>query len=123
MSSFLNEVPDATFDRTHDYFDANGQKLSSPAKTSDGTTILKGHQEEGLELLHSVYLAAGIHHEITEEVLEDLPRRYEAGSVKAHLTWFGALCLSGIGMFVEAYIIITTGQVKSVWHAGTMIHP
>lgn len=50
--------------------------------------------------------------------LEQIPGRYTAGSVKAKLTWFGVLCLAGIGMFVEAYVIITTGQVKTVWHSN-----
>eukprot|EP00751_Fragilariopsis_kerguelensis_P011747 CAMPEP_0170774688 /NCGR_PEP_ID=MMETSP0733-20121128/10109_1 /TAXON_ID=186038 /ORGANISM="Fragilariopsis kerguelensis, Strain L26-C5" /LENGTH=712 /DNA_ID=CAMNT_0011117297 /DNA_START=70 /DNA_END=2208 /DNA_ORIENTATION=+ len=67
--------------------------------------------------IHSVYLAAGIHHQVTPTDLGTLPRRFEAGSVKARMTWFGALCISGIGMFVEAYIIITTGQLKTIWHA------
>lgn len=48
----------------------------------------------------------------------ELPERYQGSSVKAKLTWFGALCLEGLGMFVEAYVIITTGQVKTVWHAN-----
>ena len=50
--------------------------------------------------------------------LDELPRRFEPGSSKAKLTWFGAIMLAGIGMFVEAFIIITTGQIKSVWHAA-----
>ena len=68
--------------------------------------------------VRSVYLAEGIHLSIDSEELGELPRRFEAGSSKAKLTWFGALCLAGIGMFVEAYIIITTGQIKTIWHAG-----
>jgi MFS family permease len=50
--------------------------------------------------------------------LDELPRRFEPGSSKAKLTWFGAIALAGIGMFVEAYVIITTGQIKTVWHAA-----
>jgi MFS family permease len=53
-----------------------------------------------------------------EDGLEQLPPCFEPGSSKAKLTWFGAICLEGIGMFVEAYIIITTGQVKTIWHAA-----
>jgi hypothetical protein len=70
-------------------------------------------------------LATGLHHPITEESLEDLPRRFEAGNVKARFTWFGSLCVAGIGMFVEAYMIITTGQIKSIWSAAypTCFHP
>jgi len=45
----------------------------------------------------------------------DVPDRFEAGNVKARVTWFGSMCMAGIGMFVEAYIIITTGQVKTIW--------
>lgn len=48
--------------------------------------------------------------------VNDLPDRYDPSDVKASFTWFGALCLAGIGMFVEAYLIITTGQVKTVWY-------
>ena len=55
---------------------------------------------------------------IDSQELDELPRRFEAGSSKARLTWFGALCLAGIGMFVEAFIIITTGQIKTIWHSG-----
>jgi hypothetical protein len=45
----------------------------------------------------------------------ELPGRFDPADVKARITWFGALCLAGIGMFIEAYMIITTGQVKTVW--------
>ena len=68
--------------------------------------------------IHSVFLAEGLHLSIDSDEMEELPRRFDAGSSKARLTWFGALCLAGIGMFVEAYIIITTGQIKTLWHAG-----
>jgi len=46
-----------------------------------------------------------------------LPDRYKAGSVKSVLTWFATLCIAGVGMFVEAYIVITTGQIKTIWHS------
>jgi MFS family permease len=68
--------------------------------------------------LSSVLLAEGLELPIEEDGLEELPPRFEPGSSKAKLTWFGAICLEGIGMFVEAYIIITTGQVKTIWHAA-----
>lgn len=68
------------------------------------------------DLVHSVLLAHGIHHRIDDETLACIPTRYEKGSTKAKLTWFGALCMSGLGMFVEAYVIVTTGQVKTIWH-------
>jgi hypothetical protein len=49
--------------------------------------------------------------------LQKIPSRYANGSIKAKVTWFGILCLSGIGMFMEAYVIISTGQIKTIWHA------
>jgi hypothetical protein len=45
-----------------------------------------------------------------------LPDRYEGGSVRSVLSWFGRMCLAGVGMFVEAFIVITTGQIKTIWH-------
>jgi len=66
----------------------------------------------------SVYLASGIHQYVTSEDLDDLPSRFEAGSAKARISWFGSLCIKATGMFVEAYIIITTGQLKTLWHAS-----
>ena len=77
------------------------------------------HENENMrksDLVHSVLLARGIHHRIDDETLACIPTRYEKGSTKAKLTWFGALCMSGLGMFVEAYVIVTTGQVKTIWH-------
>jgi len=54
----------------------------------------------------------------TRSVTEDvLPERFDPNDVKARFAWFGVLCLAGIGMFIEAYVIITTGQVKTVWTA------
>jgi MFS family permease len=66
--------------------------------------------------VHSFLSAEGIHLDDASTVdAGDLPRRYDPNEVKARFTWFGALCLAGIGMFIEAYMIITTGQVKTVW--------
>jgi hypothetical protein len=50
--------------------------------------------------LHSVLMSDDIvkNH---ESLLGDLPERYSRGSVKAKVTWFGALCMAGVGMFVE----------------------
>ena len=109
-------IPDEVFDRTHDFYDAKGGKVSSLRKSSVVPNSNGADADD--TLLQSVYLAEGIHHHITEDALEDLPDRVQGGSVKAHLSWFGALCLAGIGMFVEAYLIITTGQIKSIWHAA-----
>lgn len=74
-------------------------------------------------LVQSVLLAGGLVPAADDDtqqsmILEELPSRYKKGSVKSRISWFGALCLAGIGMFVEAYVIITTGQVKTVWHAN-----
>ena len=86
-----------------------------PAKTQQGA--MRGRKEKTRQSMKSVYAAAGIHQPVLPSDLGMLPRRFEAGSVKARMTWFGTLCIAGIGMFVEAYIIITTGQLKSIWHA------
>lgn len=112
--SRIDYIPDEVFDKTHDYYDKNGSKLD---KSKTGSILSASVIAEDA-LLHSVYLAEGIHHHITDDVLEDLPDRVQGGSIKAHLSWFGALCLAGVGMFVEAYLIITTGQIKSIWHAA-----
>jgi len=67
-------------------------------------------------LVQSVLRAEGLVDVEDDDSVLQLPDRYAKGSVKAKITWFGLLCLAGIGMFVEAYVIITTGQVKTVWH-------
>ena len=126
MSSFSNDIPDEVFDKNHNFFDTGGNRVEIPLATfrkqnpptNHGGSVTEHESEDYRDPLQSVYMAAGIHYEITEDVLEDLPRRFDSGSVKARFTWFGALCLAGIGMFVEAYIIITTGQLKSVWSAA-----
>lgn len=113
------DIPDEVFDNTHDYYDATGDKIDTSKRSVQvDTTDTAAFDNEDDALLHSVYLAEGIHHHITEDILEELPDRVQGGSIKAHLSWFGALCLAGIGMFVEAYLIITTGQIKSIWHAA-----
>jgi hypothetical protein len=71
-------------------------------------------------LVQSVLLADGLVATSDDEeenlLLLEIPGRYDKASVKSKITWFGVLCLTGVGMFVEAYVIITTGQVKTVWH-------
>lgn len=132
MSAYSHHIPDEAFDKTHDFYDAKGDRIVSairpsirsswsvmevaPDDVDDESNLF--HSVASAAGIHSVYLADGIRQEITEGVSEDLLHRFEAGSVKARFTWFGTLCLAGIGMFVEAYIIITTGQVKSIWHAA-----
>ncbi len=64
-------------------------------------------------LVSSVFLASGLH---THGHEGELPPRVHIKTTKAKIKWFGALCVTGIGMFVEAFIIITTGQIKTVWH-------
>ncbi len=67
----------------------------------------------------SVLLAEGLYLPPPDQSqISELPRRFETGSTKAKLTWFGALCLAGIGMFVDAYMIITIGQIKTIWHSA-----
>ena len=63
-------------------------------------------------------MADGVVNQIDDEAwLKDIPGRFQQGSVKAKVTWFGSLCIAGVGIFVEAFVIITTGQIKSIWHA------
>jgi MFS family permease len=64
--------------------------------------------------VQSVYTADGIHHPVAGD--EELMGRFADGTMKTKITWFGVLAITGIGMFVEAYVIITTGQIKTVWH-------
>jgi MFS family permease len=63
----------------------------------------------------SVFLAEGIHQPDTEELITAIPDRFDKRSAKAKARWFGSHCIAGLGMFVEAFVIITTGQVKTVW--------
>lgn len=74
------------------------------------------HPEHSIYTMHSVLMADGILNQVDPSDFQDMPARYDKSSVKAKVTWFGALCLAGIGMFVEALVIITTGQIKTIWH-------
>ena len=67
--------------------------------------------------IHSVLLAGGsaIGGTIHEERIE-LDRR-SLKLFKARLSWYGHICIAGLGIFVEAFVIITTGQIKSIWSA------
>lgn len=56
--------------------------------------------------------AEGLHQ---PELAAELPPRAEEQTFRGYLRWYGAICVSGLGMFMEAYILITTGQVKSLW--------
>jgi MFS family permease len=74
------------------------------------------HPHHSIYTMHSVLMADGILNQVDPTDFEDMPARYDKSSVKAKITWFGELCLAGIGMFVEALVIITTGQIKTIWH-------
>lgn len=99
------------------------QDHTAGAPFDGGASVFSG---KGPPSVHSVYtlqsvlLAEGVldaQQLYDDRVLDELPGRYSRGSVKAKITWFGALCLAGVGMFVEALVIITTGQIKTVWMA------
>lgn len=122
MSATPN-IPDEVFDKTHVFVKKDGSVICppvpSPSERHSSAVVGQGvrrFDSNNLAVVNSVYQAEGIHHHIDEEALENMPRRFEGTSVKASVTWFGAMCIAGIGMFVEAYIIITTGQIKTVWH-------
>ena len=73
------------------FYDANGGKLDKkPSQLLTTAGTMDAYKEDSL--LHSVYLAEGIHHHITDDIFEDLPDRVQGGSIKARLSWFGALC-------------------------------
>jgi MFS family permease len=94
--------------RYHDAFQAKMEKQKSSRR---------GRQKSPSTL--SVFLAEGIHQpaDITEDELfrTAIPDRFDKRSTKAKARWFGSHCIAGLGMFVEAFVIITTGQVKTVW--------
>lgn len=101
----------------HRRIGSNGDYLMSCGGGAD----IRSPSMHSVYTLHSVYMANDVINSLQyddDELLpENLPQRYNKGSVKAKLTWFGALCLAGVGMFVEALVIITTGQIKTIWHA------
>jgi len=66
------------------------------------------------DTIHSVFLATGLFMDADEHIYP-IPDRH-AASTRATLRWFIDLCSAGVGMFVNAYVIITTGQIKTVWH-------
>lgn len=118
------EPSDQIFDDTHVLYDNEGNVIQSRKSASSPTSAVVADTDEQERLpalleahkgvVHSVFLAEGLHLSIDPDEVDELPRRFEAGSSKARLTWFGVLCLAGIGMFVEAYVIITTGQIKTM---------
>lgn len=142
LVSFTMEPSDFSFARGYDFLDHEGNRLEpllvSPessvkglgASTRSRRSLLSSGSRHTRHirspsnfsafsentLVQSVLLAEGLVHVEDDETLQVLPQRFKEGSVKAKITWFGSLCLAGIGMFVEAYVIITTGQIKTVWH-------
>jgi hypothetical protein len=137
MESLAILEDDAVFDQTHSYRMKSGVILLPPGPISHDDNeeednndnneasahafvakMTARHPSNKIVRLKSIYLANGIHHHVTEDDLEDLPDRFSSSTTKARITWFGALCIAGIGMFIEAYIIITTGQIKTTWHSN-----
>ena len=145
MSLSMEPTHDA-FERGHVVVDSSGKEIKWAQRSRRTRSVSKGsavfgeeesnsnRDEEEPEALdravpprfstHSVYtqysvlLADGVVNQIDDDLwLKEIPDRFEKGSVKAKVTWFGSLCLAGVGMFVEAFVIITTGQIKSIWHA------
>jgi len=110
----LASLPPSSSDRTtlpsigphhHD----NSSAENAPESVNTGASH-KSSLWSGYSVVHSVLLHEGVNYHIDnddEDLFDMLPRRFEPGSSKARMTWFGALCLAGMGMFVEAYIIIT----------------
>jgi len=129
------EPSDEHFARSFRFLDTEGEEI--PLQASMGHSRAERLQASGHKrrhkavsakslgslfsensLVQSVLMSGGMMLPDTEkdEILKELPRRYRKGSIKAKVTWFGVLCLQGIGMLIEAFVIITTGQIKTVWH-------
>ena len=83
-----------------------------PSWVGTSARSLTGYRDQ-TDTLHSVMLASGLYVD-AEDRLSEIPGRHDA-NFKATLAWFVTLCLAGVGMFIEAYVIITTGQVKTEW--------
>mmetsp|Transcript_18647 Transcript_18647/g.26424 ORF Transcript_18647/g.26424 Transcript_18647/m.26424 type:complete len:522 (+) Transcript_18647:153-1718(+) len=83
----------------------------------DGADIMEDERRGNppLREMPSVYTATGLLVD-PERQMQHLPSRHQ-GTVIRSLRWFLELSMKGIGMFAEAYVIITTGQIKTVWHA------
>jgi MFS family permease len=97
-----------------------GEATASKASENGGqdqdfATANNENHERGRGHVHSVLLASALHIDVDEEAFAVLPARHQGG-VKSGLGWYGTLCCAGIGMFIEAYVIITTGQIKTIWH-------
>jgi hypothetical protein len=124
------EPSDKVFDDHHTFYDSNknlvppllsNQDLQFDDSAAHDSVHHYNNVPESrlhaLTKLQSVFLAEGLLHPLSNNDPNELPHRFLGGTAKARATWFGALCLAGMGMFMEAYVIITTGQIKSLWHA------
>ena len=87
------------------------KQLSSVSHWSQNTLVQSALLADGLVIKN-----VGDDDDEANIVCQEMPGRYDKASFKSKMSWFGVLCLTGVGMFVEAYVIITTGQVKTVWH-------
>ena len=85
------EPPNEIYDRTHHLFDEKGSEVDvSAISTAHGQDHRRSTMRAS-EVVHSVLLAEGIHYCVDPDELDELPRRFETGSSKATLTWFGEL--------------------------------
>ena len=65
--------------------------------------------------LSSAFFHLAGQYDVDPENKQKLPNRFAEGSAKAKIGWFSSLFVAGVGMFIEAFIIITTGQMKLIW--------
>lgn len=97
------------------------QLTSSPDEMNASHYSSESHHHAGrrrqrqISQAFSVFQATGLD---ADAALINVPDRFHHHKgMRGRLRWFGMLCLAGIGMFVEAFLIITTGQIKTIWHA------
>ena len=101
----------AAFTSHHTFHGPRDDNIPSWASASARSFIANRNQTD---TVHSVLLASGLYVDVDDR-LSEIPGRHDA-NFKATIAWFVAICFAGIGMFIEAYVVITTGQVKTVWH-------
>jgi hypothetical protein len=110
------EPNDETFDQHHTYNDENKKVLPSLVnRIVEESSTPEGHRRD-IDKMQTVFLSEDLLHPLSNDHVDKdaMPKRFDS-RIKARFTWFGALCLAGVGMFVEAFVIITTGQVKTIW--------
>jgi MFS family permease len=105
--------PSAADFTTHHTFHAGPEDDGLPSWVNQSTRSLTASRNQ-TDTMHSVLLASGLYIDVDDK-LSEIPGRHQA-NFKATVAWFVTLCFAGIGMFIEAYVIITTGQLKTVWH-------